>query len=66
MGAVNCYVLSDKPARFYENLLRNNEVLKFRVYGESLFIGYRLLSVAEDEWGKARAVLEPYLMPGEG
>ncbi len=67
MSAHNCYVLSDKSQQFYTNLLLNQGVVKFRVYGESLFLGYRLVSVADDEWESAKVVLAPYLMPeGEG
>ncbi len=65
MRAHNCYVLSEKPPKFYENLLHNNGVLNFRVYGGSLLIGYRLLSVSDDEWAKAREVLKPYLLDEE-
>ncbi len=65
MRAHNCYVLSDRPIGFYEHILWNQGVTQFKVYGGSLMLGYRLLSVAEEEWDKAREVLKPYLLDEE-
>ncbi len=65
MSVHNCYVLSDQSQQFYRELLLAAGVVKFRVYGESLFVGYRLVSIARDEWESAKTVLAPFLMNEE-
>ena len=61
----NCYVLADKPPRFYEELLQELGLASVKVYKRSSFKGYRLLSVPARDWDRAEEALRPYLLREE-